>query len=81
MPEGLFHVDGLQTQAAGAQGMQCLKAFLADQRANLIVDVLQTQAAGTQGTQCLKAYLRTSWDFPTSMRCKPKQPALNAHNA
>ena len=28
---GLLNVDGLQTRAAGAQGMQCLKALLADQ--------------------------------------------------
>ena len=44
--------------------MQCLKAFLADQRANLIVDALQTQAAGTQGTQCLKAYLADQLGLP-----------------
>ena len=77
MPEGLFHVDGLQTQAAGAQGMQCLKAFLADQRANLIVDALQTQAAGTSGTGCLADQL----GLPHVDANKPMQPALNAHNA
>ena len=34
---------------------QCLKAFLADQRASPIVDVLRPQAAGTPGAQRLKA--------------------------
>jgi hypothetical protein len=54
---GILNVDALQTQAAGTQGTQYLKAFLADQLGILNVDALQTQAAGTQGTQPLKAYL------------------------
>ena len=70
---GLLNVDGLQTRAAGAQGMQCLKAFLAPVLGILNADALQTQAAGTQGTQYLKAFLWTSWDFSTSMGCKPGQ--------
>jgi hypothetical protein len=48
---GLLNVDGLQTRAAGAQGMQCLKAYLAPVLGILNVDALQTQAAGTHGTQ------------------------------
>ena len=54
---GVLHADGLQPRAAGAQGKQCLKAFLAHVLGILNVDALQPQAAGTQGTPYLKAFL------------------------
>jgi hypothetical protein len=61
--------------------MHCLKVFLADQRANLIVDVLQTHAAGTQGTRCLKAYLADQLGLLNVDALQTEAAGLNAHNA